>query len=395
MNNAKAIEGIYKSALKFLLPLDSQETYRTIVEEAMTLARAEVGAIYLENNGNLEPVYNIPRGERPQNARKRGYTKKAVSTKEPVIVSKDEVIKVHREAEKFDFNYCIFVPLSYNNKSIGTVNLFSKIRKSFFNRQRLETFKLFGSMASLAIIKTKLYAQTREALEERDLFISIAAHEIRTPLTVVNLYSQLLEKRLESGQPLDIEWGHQIRKAASRITNLVNEFLNVDQIKSNTFPIVFRECKLKTVVGQAVRDFRLGNQKREIIVEDEIGESSDLIKGDYEKLLQVMNNLLENASKFSPADSKIEVNIKAVDSKLVVSVKDQGRGISKREINQIFGKFYKSNKNSKDGMGLGLFLSKEIVEKHNGTININSEVNRGTTAEICLPCLETKDARES
>lgn len=395
MNNAKAIEGIYRSALKFLLPLNSEETYQIVTEEAMALVKADTGAIYIQNNGKLEAEYVFPKTKKPNNPRKRGFTQKAAVTGEPIVVSKKEVVKIHEDLESFNFNYCVFIPLHYDKKSIGTVNLFSKSRKSFFSKQRLETFKLFGSMASLAIIKTKLYSQTKEALEARDLFISIAAHEIRTPLTIVNLYSQLLEKRLENGQPLDIEWSHQIKKAAVRITNLVSEFLDVEQIKSNTFPVAFRECRLKAVVGQAIRDFRLGNQNREIVVEDETGEGSDLIKGDYEKLLQVVNNLLENAAKYSPDDSKITVNLKVNDSQIIVSVKDKGKGISRKKINYIFNKYYKGSKNSKNGMGLGLFLSKEIIEKHNGTININSKINQGTTAEVCLPCLEAKDGRKS
>lgn len=395
MDDTKTIEGIYKSALKFLLPLSSQETYKTIVGEAMALAKAEAGAIYLEKNGTLKAVYFFPQAESPKNARKRGFTKRAASTGEPVIVSKKEVISVHKEAEKFDFNYCIFIPLSYDKKSIGTINLFSKNRKDFFSRQKLEIFKLFGSMASLAIIKTQLYAETKEALNSRDLFISIAAHELRTPLTIVNLYSQLLEKRLNNGQSIDIEWGHQLSKAVGRITNLVNEFLDIDLIKSGNFPVCFRECRLRAVVGQAVEDFRLSRPKREIVVEDEIGANPDLIKGDYEKLLQVVNNLLENAAKYSPDDSTIKVKISSVDSRLVIGIRDQGKGISRKEIDRVFHKFHKVNRSSKEGMGLGLFLSKEIVEKHSGTISINSEINKGTIVEICLPCLEKKDVGEN
>jgi signal transduction histidine kinase len=200
---------------------------------------------------------------------------------------------------------------------------------------------------------------------------------------------------MESGHPPDPEWSRQIKKGADRITGLVNEFLDVEQIKAGKLPVNLRECRLRTVVNQAIRDFRLGNSKREIIFEDEIGNNSDLIKGDYEKLLQVMNNLLENAAKFSSDGSEIRVKLKANDSRLIVRIKNKGRGIPKKEIASIFDKYYKGNKTNKDGMGLGLFLSKEIIEKHNGAINIFSKFNKGTTAEICLPCLGEKDGREN
>lgn len=378
------LEKIYKAGLKFLVPLNPKEVQALIVEEALNLVGGEFGSILLEQEGELHRVYASTPSLYRIKPRKRGYTYSVYKTHEPIILSSKEIAKIHPEIKKTQAQSDIIVPLSYRHKSIGVLSILSSKRDHFTSRE-LNILKLFGQMASLAIRKTQLYDETKQALETRDLFISMAAHELRTPLTSISGYIQLLYSKLAGGDSVESRWIEQLYSESVRLTTLVSELLEINRIKSGQLTYQLKECSLKEVIKRALAYLKFAHPKRRVIFEDRLNSSSDRVVGDFDKLLQMISNILENAIKFSPASSRVLLTLKGKRQSLIIEVKDQGKGIGEEEMDRVFEGFYRGRDTQTEGMGIGLFLAKNIIIRHHGTIYLRSKPSKGTTVKIRLP----------
>jgi signal transduction histidine kinase len=384
MTENVALEKIYKASLKFLVPLTPEETYSIIVEEAVKLVGAEYGSVILDQEGELVRVYSSsPLAYKTKN-RKKGFTYRAFSERKVIMAQIEETSKAHPELKEVGIRWTMFIPLSYQSKSIGVLTV-NSAKNEQLNKKELKILELFGSMASLAIRKTQLYSETMKALETRDLFISMAAHELRTPITTIYGYAQLLHNKTMDDRSVESRWIDELHTESYRLTLLVNDLLAINRIKAGQLQYVLKECSLKRIIERGVRNFKFNHPYRVVLINDELGKKSDLVVGDFDRLLQVLINLLDNAAKFSPSDSDITINLKFKSPYLILSVTDKGKGISKKELPRVFEGFYKGRDPSKEGMGLGLFLAKNIIDQHHGSISIHSRINKGTTVNIHLP----------
>lgn len=378
------LEKIHKSALRFLVPLTLEETFATVVQEAGKLFGGEDGRILLNEEGGFKLAYaSNERAKQPERIRKHGFVYRAFHTRQSFFVPVEEIATIYPEIAKLGMQSAIFVPLSYKNKSIGALVIHS-YKSKHFSEDELKTFRLFGSMASLAVKKAQSYDETQKALEVRDLFISMAAHELRTPLTTINGYVQLLQNKLEKKNSLEAKWVEELSWETSRLTMLINELLTVNRIKSGVLDYIWKEHSLREIIKRAVLDFNFNYPERKIIFNDQIVKDSDLIIGDFDKLLQVINNILDNAAKFSPENTEIWMDLKFKSPYLILNIEDKGRGISKENLHKVFEGFYRGKDVSKKGMGLGLFLAKNIIAQHKGSVNIYSQIGKGTMVEIKL-----------
>lgn len=378
------LEKIDKSALRFLEPLTPEETYKIICEEAKHLMNGQDASIILDVKGELTRVYSTTKDIADVKWRKKGFTYKAFTQNKTIVSSTSELKKSHPESIESGIHSVVFIPLSYKNKPIGVLQVRSTVNQEF-TKEKLEILKLLGSMATMAIKKTQLYDETKKALETRDLFISMAAHEFRTPLTTINGYMQLLQHKMKDKNTTESRWINHVAWETIRLTQLVNELLEVNKIKSGHFQYILKECNIKEIIKRAIESFHFKYPNRIVILTDKIKDNGQIVIGDFNKLLQVFNNLLDNAAKFSPTNTPIGLYIKSDKSHIMVCIKDKGKGIDKSEIPLIFEGFYKSDKSIENGMGIGLFLSKNIIKNHHGLLQLNSKLNKGTTAEVHLP----------
>ncbi len=380
------LEKIYKAGLKFMAPSTPQDTYATILSEAMKLVGADTGAIYLEEQKKFKAVYASDPQLYSLHPRKKANTYKAFKTQTPILVNNMfDLKKAHPQLKNKGLKSALFIPLTYQNKAIGVLTVNSTSKK-VFTQKELGILKLFGSMAIMAIRKTQLYDETKKALETRDKFISLASHELRTPLTAVNGYIQLLHHKLGNKDGVESKWMNQLLFESNRLTNLVKELLEINRIKTGELHYSWEECSMRKVIKQAINNSRLLHPERKLFFKNDLQESDKVI-GDYNKLVQALDNLLNNAVKFSTADSSITVTLNSKqNSFLCVGITDQGVGISRKERKKVFEAFYKENpENQKEGLGLGLFLVKDVLERHQGKISLKSAQKKGTTVELRLP----------
>ncbi len=375
---------IYSSGLKFLEPLSTEDTYAIIVKEALRLVNADQGSISLVVHKELEKVYSTTPFLYRVKARKNGITYHTFKTRQPKILNIKESLAIHPELKDTQIKSSIFIPLSYKNKSIGVLSLDS-YKKEEFTSQDMDALKLFASMATLAIRKTQLYNETKDALETRDLFIALASHELRTPLTTINGYIQLLKTKLDSMPQNESRWIEEMSWECTRLTNLVKELLELNLVKSGRLEFTLKECSLSHVINRVINEFRFAHPDRNIIFTSRVEESRDMVIGDFDKLMQALSNLVNNAVKFSSPETNVKIELKSAGDDLKISVVDQGEGINQADLPRIAEEFYKGADNLKEGMGIGLFLAKYIVNRHQGLLKIESEPKKGTKVEVTIP----------
>lgn len=378
------LKNIYQSSLKFLVPLTPEKTYATIVKEAVKLVKAEMGSVLLEQDGELKRVYSSIPLQHQIKHRKRGFLYSAFKKGMPTILSIKEIEKAHPEIKKLSIASDVIIPLSYRNKSIGILAVLTK-REEKFSDEEINTLVLFGSMASLAIRKAQLYDETKKALETRDFFISTAAHEIKTPVTTIFGYAQLLIDNAKKKKALKFQWIDSLHGECYRLKYLINDFLEASRISVGHLQYNFKECSIKQIINRTIDNFRFNYPDRQLDIKDTLHRKNDVIIGDYDRLVQALINVLDNATKFSLPNTKIFLTLKSDTSDFIIRVKDFGKGIAKKDLSRIFERYYKGSETTHEGLGLGLFLVKSIIEHHHGSITLRSHLNKGTTVEIRLP----------
>ncbi|WP_018590818.1 sensor histidine kinase [Terrisporobacter glycolicus] len=237
----------------------------------------------------------------------------------------------------------------------------------------------------------KLYDIAKEREQLKTDFIVNMSHELRTPLNIISSASTLLEMKVNKGEEVKKEYildkVERINQNSNRLRRLINNLIDITKFDSG-----FYECRCKNEnIVYVVEDIVFAsvdyaNEKDiEILFDTDAEEIITSI--DKEKIERVILNLLSNAIKFTNENGKIEVHIKHDDKFVYISIKDNGIGIPKEKIEQIFHRFYQvdsilSRKN--EGSGIGLCIVDEIIKMHNGKVEIYSEENKGTTFEIIL-----------
>ncbi|OGE33474.1 hypothetical protein A3C59_05065 [Candidatus Daviesbacteria bacterium RIFCSPHIGHO2_02_FULL_36_13] len=378
---------IHKAALKFLSPLTPEETYPLIVNEGKILLKTQYGSIFLMQSGVLKRVWASTPTHHEIRIRKDGNTYRTFKNHKANVMDIKVLEKHHPQFEKFKklgVKSIVSIPLINHGKSIGVLSLQST-KKEYFTKSQLNTLILFGSLASLAIRKNQLFFETKQALEARDLFISMAAHELRTPVTTISGYSQMLYSKFAGSDTPESRWITDLSWETQRLTHLINELLEIDRIKKGVLEYHFKEISIREVLRRAASDFKMNHPNHNIILDDNLKNGEDIIIGDFNKLLQMLINIFDNAAKFSRSGTDINIVLKSNKSHLKIIIKDKGKGISKKEIADIFDKYYRGKSEIKEGMGIGLFLVKNIIKQHHGDIQIFSKENIGTKVEIGLP----------
>jgi signal transduction histidine kinase len=387
------LEKIYTSSLRLLEPTAPEKVYQTIIEEALKITSGMYGTLYLSRDKKLVRAYSTLPEHFWIEPREKGYTYAAYRAGKPTIASRKEVARFHPNIAK-SVRSIIFIPLFYSKQTTGVLNIQSEQRPVTFTRSKIRLLQLFGAMISMALRKNQAQYETQKVLENRDLFISMASHELKTPLTVIKLYVELLGERFKNNPGPESLWLEKLSRETDRLINLVNELLHVDQAEQGELIFNIERCHLRSLIQNAITNSQIYYPNHVFRFEDKLGGKSDSILADCNKLMQVVINLLNNGAKFSPDNSVISVELKRKRPHLVFSVEDQGIGIADEDLSHIFDTFYKSRRNeTKEGIGIGLSLVKQIVDQSNGEIHIESKLNQGTRFTIKLPMEDSYERR--
>ncbi len=385
------LEKIYNSSLNFLAPLSLYETYTSLIREAINLTGAEFGTIFIKEKDKFERVYSTVPPKNQIQPRKRGFIYKAFQNKKITVLTVRQFKSVHPEFKNTQTKSIVIIPLTYKNKSIGVISLDSKSKKHFTSK-RLEILLVFSSFAYLAIQKTQLYSATKDALDARDIFISTVAHNLRTPLTSVVGYTDLIYKNLSLGKVPKKEWTQIIKNETALLNIVINNILETNQVKTGKFEYKLMQHDMCNIIEKSVRNFKKCYPKHIVKVSNKLEQNNCFVIGDDSKLEQALNHVLTNSAQFSPPTKPIALSVSAKNHSILVYIKDQGKGIPKKDQAQIFKQFYRGSNSKSESMGIGLFLTKKILEKHRGKIEVHSVPTKGTTVKITLPRINYPNA---
>jgi signal transduction histidine kinase len=256
--------------------------------------------------------------------------------------------------------------------------------------------------------KSNELESVNRSLEEIDKkktdFLNMVAHDLRTPLTSIRSYSDLLLRYGDRSNRGQSEYAEVIKDESVRLSSLIDSFLDISKIEAGLTEYNREEIHIKKVIDHFIKVFQGDGETHEISINSQVEKALPCIYGDKKRLGQVFSNLLNNAVKFTPPKGSVNVNASLItiinenstaEPYIKVSIADTGIGIPQESLDKIFEKFVQLNhRNVKSirGTGLGLAISKDIIEQHGGRIKVESKEGKGSIFAFTLKVSKKKSA---
>jgi signal transduction histidine kinase len=221
--------------------------------------------------------------------------------------------------------------------------------------------------------------------EKKDEFIGIASHELKTPLTSAKAYAQILQMQLQKEHNEEaLLYVNKTNLFIDRLNNLISELLDITKIQHGKLQMNFAPFDFDKMVQDTIELTQHTRPKHRIYI---TGKAAHAINGDRDRIQQVLINLLSNAIKYSPGADRVDISIMHTEKGLQVGVKDYGIGIPRSDQQKIFDRFYRvEDKATKfQGLGIGLYISAEIIKRHHGDIWVESIPGKGSTFYFRVP----------
>lgn len=267
---------------------------------------------------------------------------------------------------------------------------FSLLLKGFFDEAIGELYRTNDELNAQRLALEKANKQLKKADQLKDDFLAVTSHELRSPLTAIIAFAELLlDPQTGSLNPLQRDYLNEITDSSNDLLNRVNEIRDLSRIKAGKMVLRFEKVQLKKLIESAARRFEPQFKIKGIALK--VCISKDLaVRGDSGRIGQILNNLITNALKFTPSggEVKIIVDENTISNQAEITVADNGIGISPSEQQAVFEMFYQvdaTSSRSYGGTGIGLSLVKNLVEMHGGTIKLVSECNKGSAFTFTLP----------
>lgn len=232
----------------------------------------------------------------------------------------------------------------------------------------------------------------RKKLErQKDEFIGIASHELKTPVTSLKGYIQVMYKRfVKNGDTVSAQHMQKMNAQVDKLSLLIEDLLDVTKIETGRLQLSQEEFDINILVQEIVEQLQLTTEKHVLKIR---GKVDRLVSGDRDRIGQVIANLLSNAIKYSPAADEVIISLASTPQQLQISVQDFGVGIPPQKRQRVFERFYRvsgEKKSTFPGLGLGLYISSEIIQRHQGKIWVESEIGQGSQFHFTLPWRQTR-----
>ncbi|HVT45141.1 MAG TPA: ATP-binding protein [Thermoanaerobaculia bacterium] len=288
----------------------------------------------------------------------------------------------------------LVLPLRTRREIIGALVIAANDPVRQMNDEKLPLAEVLAERAALAIENARLYTEQVEARQKvedlsrlKDEFLSIASHELRTPVTSIKGYTQLAKTMIhENDLSTSEEYLAVALEQIDRMSRLILELLDVSRIETGRLEIRRERIYWAHFIRDVVNHHHTASRDRRFHLD--VPGSGKLVEGDRDRLEQVLGNLLDNAVKYSPDGSEVFVRVADEGERVVTSISDRGIGIPTDELGQVFERFHRGRQVSSTnygGLGLGLYISKQIIERHGGSIWVESREGQGTTFHFSLP----------
>ena len=284
----------------------------------------------------------------------------------------------------------LYLPLRTRDRVVGVLGI--HIVEKFITPEQRSLMDTWANLAAIAIERVVLTEKAQEAAlllksdELRNALFNSISHELRTPLSsIIGSASTLIESGSMYSAKERQELLENIKVGADRMDRVVSNLLDTARLESGMMKLKKDWCDIEDIIGVALR--RLADRIKKRPMKIDLPAGLPLFRGDFVLLEQVVLNLVDNAMKYSPPETPIEIKAAFDDNKLVVSVADHGLGIPQEALPHVFDKFYRAHQRivSTPGTGLGLAICKGIIEAHGGSIKAENQTGGGTLISISLP----------
>lgn len=285
----------------------------------------------------------------------------------------------------------MIVPLIAGGRTLGAISFLSAESGRCYGPDDLALAEELARRASLAVDNARLFREAQQAIQIRDEFLSVASHEIRTPLVSLRGYAELLQRqarRETSSDPRDLQAVSVIHEQAVRLHKLIGSLFDFSRIQTGQLSVNRSPVDLASLARRIVAILQPTVERH--MLQFECSDAPLLVEGDELRLEQVLQNLIDNAIKYSPEGGMVAVRLEARGERVVLTVSDQGIGIPGKDLPQLFNRFYRAsnvNPHRTSGLGIGLYMAQEIVTLHDGTIEVESTEGQGCTFTVSLPLL--------
>ena len=369
--------------LRGFVPFDRMAIVLEEGGAAQVLAVAGLGAEVVFSRGSRQPVERTLLGE-------------ILRTGLPVY--REDMTARAQYAEEHEFAelglHCrIAAPLLHGPRAFGMISLVRR-EPSSFNTQELELVGLLGRLVASAVQNIRAYEAERNTVEElrrlsalRADFVSLVSHELRAPMASVVGSAQTLRERWRELNPDQRDsFLALIGNETERLAALIGDVLDTSRIDAGTFTYRFADVDLGALVRDSVAGIALAQD--EVSVVSDVHGELPTVRGDRDRLQQVLTNLLDNAVKYSPSGEKVTVSAFRQDSRVRIQVSDHGPGVpadQQRVIFEKFGRGHTAGSPGKPGTGLGLYIARSIAEAHGGVLEVDSGPAPGATFALVLP----------
>jgi signal transduction histidine kinase len=355
-------------------------------------------------------MVHVPFGE--------GVAGTIAATREPLIIDSLAAVPVANPFLREHFHSLLGVPVLADDKLVGVIHVDTVQQRHFTDHERL-LLEALADRIAMAIAHAQGYegvqrgreeaeqevAAMQEVTERMDRFLSIAGHELRTPLTSLSTNIQMLstlviDEHDRRSEESEADYAARVAgtvrlliqhsgRSTRRLERLIGEILDVSRIISARIELDLRPVDLVKIVRDVVDEQRQMHPERALVLDVNSHEPL-FIHGDPDRIGQVVINYLSNALKYSATHLPVTIGIEATKSRASVSVRDQGVGIPQTELAHLWERFYRVADNrpqvgSQIGLGLGLYISRDIVERHGGQVGVQSIPDNGTTFWLTLP----------
>ncbi len=300
-----------------------------------------------------------------------------------------------RMLRELDSRAVMIVPLVARGRMLGAVSLISTAAERVYDATDLAVAEELARRCGQAVENARLHQEAQAAVKARDRFVSIASHELRTPIARVKGYAEMVLAAHSDGDLTDEMLQRSLKRidsGADRLAVLVRDLLDLSKISAGTLPMRLRTLDLTDLVREVVGRYQEQLSGTGVLLLDIVGTPRS-VSADPDRVEQVLTNLMDNAVKYSPEGAELRVRVQPKARGVLLEVQDRGIGLPPAAAERIFEPFNRAanaEERQISGMGLGLYICRNIVEQHRGRIWARSDgEGRGTTMSVWLPELST------
>ncbi|NNC03345.1 PAS domain S-box protein, partial [Corallococcus exiguus] len=293
--------------------------------------------------------------------------------------------------EPLPLRSALILPLYSRERNLGVILLAtSGAGRRYGAREQAQAEEL-ARRAALAIDNAGLYERAEQAIRMREDVLRIVAHDLRTPLNVIQLSARMLEKYLPPGDGARPRL-ETLQKSVQRANRLIQDLLDVARMEGGNLSVERKPLEVAPLIQEALEQHRGLAEARSLLLQTHVPEGVPRVLADPERLSQILSNLLGNALKFTPEGGRVLLRVQPEAGQVRFLVSDTGPGIAAEDRPRIFERFWQAGPKRKEGAGLGLAIVKGLVEAHGGQVGVDSAPCAGSTFFFTLPTAEGAQA---